>query len=142
MPRYAPGPSQHRRELLTWSLTLTTAGIGLALSGYWLIEPLINLLFGPKYSQIVPILQILGWAGAGIFACAGPVTWLTITNRQYYILLALIIADIVGLALGLFLAGYMQLGLSGIAQARTLSSWFLFALYLAFSLIQKLKRSQ
>jgi len=137
MPHYAPAPSQNRRELLNWSLALTTIGIGLALSGYWLVEPLINLVFGAKYSQIAPILQILGWAGAGIFACAGPVTWLTITNHQYYILLALIITDLISLALGLFLAGYLQLGLNGIALARALSSWLLFILYVGFAIIEK-----
>ncbi len=134
MPRYAPSPFQRKRELKNWSIGLTALGILLALAGLWLTAPIIELMFGQKYSQIIPVLQILGWAGAGIFACAGPVTWLTVTNRQYNILLALVVSDLVGLGLGLFLAGYLQLGLNGIALARVFSSWLLFVSYLSFGL--------
>lgn len=133
MPRFARQPQERKAELIRWSLALTVAGGLIGLGGMFLSAPLVGFLLGSKYSLVGGILALLGWAAAGIFASTGPVTWLTITNRQYYIVLALILADLLGLGLNLFLAGFLKMGLDGIVVARVTTTWALCALYLLFS---------
>ncbi|HEX2909156.1 MAG TPA: hypothetical protein VH186_00005 [Chloroflexia bacterium] len=132
MPRFARHPHQSKTELVYWSLALTASGLLIGLAGIFFSLPLISFLFGSKYRAATIILPLLGWSAAGIFASSGPVTWLTITNRQYYILLALVVADFTGLGLYLLLAGIFKWGLEGVAISRCATSWLLCCLYLAF----------
>jgi O-antigen/teichoic acid export membrane protein len=133
MPHFARQPQECQSELVRWGLALTTGGIVIGLAGIFFSQPLVGLLLGSKYSAVPAILGLLGWAAAGIFASTVPVIWLTITNRQHYVVLALVIADLAGLGLNIFLTGLLKWGLEGTAVARIAVSWLLCGLYLAFS---------
>jgi O-antigen/teichoic acid export membrane protein len=108
------------------------SGIGIALLGQILAQPLIALLLGARYEAAGRLLAWLLWAAAAIFASAAPVTWLTVTNRQHFILIALLCADLLGLVLTLVAGGLFKWGLEGICAARISTSWFLCWLYLLF----------
>jgi O-antigen/teichoic acid export membrane protein len=132
VPRFARQAARLRAELTAWGWRLTAAGVGLALLGLLLAEPVVHLVLGPKYDRAGQLLVGLLWAGAAIFASAAPVTWLTVTNRQRYILIALLGADGLGLALTLGLVGGLGWGLPGVALSRIGAAWTLAGLYLFF----------
>jgi O-antigen/teichoic acid export membrane protein len=132
VPRFARQADRLKAELITWGWRLTAVGVGLALLGLVVAEPVVRLVLGPKYAVAGEVLAWLLWAGAAIFASAAPVTWLTVTNRQRYILAALLGADGLGLALTLGLAGGLGWGLPGVALARVGAGWMLAGLYLFF----------
>jgi O-antigen/teichoic acid export membrane protein len=93
---------------------------------------MVALLLGAKYEHAAGPLALLLWSGAGIFASTAPVTFLTITNRQHFIALALFLADSFGLALATLLIGPCGWGLTGAAIARVVTAWLLCGLYLWF----------
>lgn len=132
VPRFARQPGRLRAELKAWGWLLTAAGLGVALLGMIVVDPLVQLILGSKYAVAGQVLEWLMWAGAAIFACAAPVTWLTVTNRQRFIVIALLGADGLSLALTLVLAGWLGWGLSGVAAARIGSGWTLAGLYIFF----------
>ena len=132
VPRFARQPGRLRAELRRWGLGLSLAGVALAGLGLAATVPLVEFGLGSKYAQAAHTLVWLGWAAAGIFASAAPVTWLTVTNRQHLILVALLVADLVGLLLVAGLVGGLGWGLNGVAVARVVTSWTLCGLYFMF----------
>ena len=137
MPRFARQPYERQSELIRWGFLLTGVGIGLALASTIIGGPVIDFLLGSRYQAVSQILPLFGWAAAGIFAGTAPVIWLTVTDRQRYILWSLILSDGLGLGLCLVLAAGLQWGLPGIALARIATSWSLSALYLIFARTEK-----
>ena len=139
LPRYARrwlDEANHEaalKELKRWGFLLAGSGLLLALLGLFLAGPLVLLLLGPKYTAASEPLSLLLWSGAAIFASAAPVTYLTITNRQHRIALALFVADGAGLGVAAVLLGPLGWGLAGAAIARIVSAWLLFVLYLWFA---------
>jgi O-antigen/teichoic acid export membrane protein len=134
VPRFARQPGRLRAELVRWGWWLTAGGSGLAVLGLFITGPLVELILGSKYAVAGQTLPGLLFAGAAIFASAAPVTWLTVTNRQRYIVWALLGADSLGLALTLLLTGGFGLGLAGVVIARIVAGWTLAGLYLLFGL--------
>lgn len=132
VPRFARQPRRLRAELLRWGWLLAAGGMGLALVGLLVAGPLVHLILGPRYAAAGRILGLMLWAGAAIFASAAPVTWLTVTNRQRYILLALVGGDLLSLCLTSLFTGLLQWNLEGAALARIASTWGVFGLYLLF----------
>ncbi len=139
VPRFARQPARMRGELVGWGWALGASGVGLAIVGLFLSGPVVGLLLGSKYEAAGRALAWLLWAGAAIFASAAPVTWLTITNRQHLILVALLCADGLGLVLTLVMGGWLRWGLEGVALARVGTSWALCGLYLLFCRSRRLE---
>jgi O-antigen/teichoic acid export membrane protein len=130
VPRFAREPLRWQTELKRWHLGLVGGGLVLALISLVLTRPLVSFLLGPKYLVAAEVLTWLVWAGAGIFASAVPVTWLTVTNRQHLILVTMLLANLGDVLLVILLAGLLQWGLVGIAVARIGASWLVCALYI------------
>lgn len=142
VPRFARQPGRLRAELFRWGWWLTAGGLGLALAGLFVTGPLVVFILGSKYAVAGQTLPGLLFAGAAIFGSAAPVTWLTVTNRQRYIVWALLGADTLGLVLTFLLTGVWGLGLAGVVIARIVSGWTLAVLYLLFALFKSLDIKQ
>jgi O-antigen/teichoic acid export membrane protein len=74
VPHFARQPDLLRAELGRWGWGLSLSGVGIALVGQILAQPLLSLLLGSRYEVAGHLLGWLLWAGTAIFASAAPVT--------------------------------------------------------------------
>jgi O-antigen/teichoic acid export membrane protein len=108
-----------------WTLILTGFGFLQAILLIPLADPVVKILLGDSYVSAAPLVIILGWYTAAIFAGTVVVNRLIVQGKQKRVAIVLTVSGVITILLAVILMLGFNLGITGMAIAKAVGAWIL-----------------